>query len=151
MKIHVREYAKLANVSPPTASKTLELFYNEGLLRKEVDKLHHLYYANRASELFKDLQQTYWKLKLENLLSYVEENMLNPVIILFGSIAKAELKKTSDIDIAVFTPSRKEVPLKHFEKELGREIQLFIFSNLEEVPIKLKNNILNGKLLRGMW
>lgn len=150
-RIHVREYATLTGVSPPTASKTLETFYKEGLLKKEVDKLHHLYFVNRDSSLFKDLQQMYWREKLEQLSSYIEQNTLNPVIILFGSIVKAELKDSSDIDMAIFCASTKEIDIKKFEKKLGREVQLFKYKNLEEVPERLKNNILNGKILRGRW
>lgn len=150
-RIHVREYAKLLKISPPTASTKLETYYQNGLLKKETDKRYNLYFGNKESETFKDLQQIYWKIKLESLLDHLEEQTVNPIIILFGSVAKGENKEDSDIDIAVFTPTKKEIQLEKFEKIIKKNIQLFTFSTLDKVPQKLKNNILNGKLLRGTW
>ena len=51
-RINVREYAKLMKISPPTASKMLSEFQNEGLLKKEIDKGYHLFYANKENQQF---------------------------------------------------------------------------------------------------
>jgi predicted nucleotidyltransferase len=150
-RIHIREYAKLMNISPPTASKQLEGFVAENLLKKEIDKQYFYYYAKKESELFKALQQLYWKQKLEELIEFIEKNTINPIIILFGSTAKAEIKENSDIDIAIFTISKKEIDIKTFEKKLKKNIQLFKFKKLEETPKNLQKNILNGYKLAGQW
>ncbi|MBD3181104.1 hypothetical protein GF312_02360 [Candidatus Poribacteria bacterium] len=49
----------------------------------------------------------YWKLLLKHsgLISFLEEELLNPVVILFGSLSKVEAKQNSDIDLAVFSIS----------------------------------------------
>ena len=147
-RIHVREFAKLTNISPPTASKLLEGFVTEGLLKKEIDKQHHLYYTNKESELFKSLQQVYWKIKLESLIKYVEENYLEATIILFGSANKTEIKKTSDLDIAIISSSKKQIKIKPFEKEIERPIQIFQFKTMKEIPKNLRKNVEKGyKLL----
>lgn len=148
-QIHVREYAKLIKISPPTASKILEQYVVEGLLKKEIDKQHHLYSANKESELFKSLQQIYWKIKLKSFSKHVEEQIINPTIILFGSSNKAEMKKTSDLDIAIISFSKKQLKINQFEKKLKRKIQIFQFENIKKIPKDLRKNILNGYKLLG--
>lgn len=148
-KIHVRNYAKLQKISPPTASKLLESLKNKNLLKKENDRNYFFYYANRDSQDFIDLQRMYYRFKLEDLIKHVENNTVHPKMFLFGSVAKAEISKKSDIDIVIFTPSKKVIDTKFLEKKIKRKIQLFIFESLESVPVELKNNILNGYKLKG--
>ncbi|MFW6013937.1 MAG: nucleotidyltransferase domain-containing protein [Candidatus Nanoarchaeia archaeon] len=150
-RIHVREYAKMQKISPPTASKTLERLCGEKLLKKEIYKQYYLYFANKDSSIFRDLQRIYWKIKLQPLISEINKHIFDPVIVLFGSIAKAEAKSDSDIDLAVLSPSKKNIEVKKFEKKLKRKIQVFIFKKLEEVPTELKSNILNGYILEGSF
>ena len=78
---------------------------------------------------------------------------MNPVIILFGSFAKAEITKQSDIDIAIFTPSKRKIDLSKFETKFNREIQVFIFKNKEQAEKnpEVFNSILNGFKIGGMW
>lgn len=148
-KIHVREYAKIKNISPPTASKILEKFQKDNLLKKEIDKRYFYFYANRESFVLRDLQRVYYRTKLNGLIDYIKSETVNPTIILFGSLVKVEAKKTSDIDITIFVPSKKQLNIEKFEKQLNRKIQLFIFKNINSIPNELKNNILNGYILEG--
>ena len=150
-RIHVREYAKLVGITPPTASKLLERLCSENLLKKIIDKQYYYYYTNKDSFVFKELQRLYWKLKLAPLTDYIEEKMISPVIILFGSVSKAEITESSDIDLAIFSSSKKGLNVSKFEKGLNRELQVFTFKDLEDVPKELKNNILNGYILGGSW
>jgi len=153
-RINVREYARTIKVSPPTASKLLEEYKKEGLLKKEEDKQYFYYFANKESWLFIDLSRIYWKFKLEKigLISFFEKNFIKSVVILFGSLSKAEAKKDSDIDIAIFSPVKKEIKITEFEDKLKRKIQLFVFKEISEVKNKeLLNNILDGYGLGGNW
>ena len=152
-RINVREYARIQKISPPTASSLLQN-YLKGLLKKEEEKQYLYYFANKESSLFVDLSRIYWKVVLENsgFVKALSEKFISPVIILFGSLSKAEVKENSDIDIAVFTATRKELDLKEFEKKLKRNIQLFVFKDRENIKNKeLFNNILNGDRLKGNW
>lgn len=104
--------------------------------------------------MFIDLSRVYWKIVLEDsgLIKALSEKLLSPVIIIFGSLSKAEVKEDSDIDIAIFTATRKELNVNEFEKKLKRKIQLFLFKDRENVKnTELLNNILNGYKLRGNW
>lgn len=148
-RINVREYAALIKVSPPTASSLLESYYQQGLLHKEKDRQYLFYSAYKNSKLFIDLGRAYWSLKLAHLIVYIEKNTLTPAIILFGSLAKAEAKADSDIDLAIIAPQR-ELNFSLFEKKLKRKIQVFWFNSFSEIKSKeLLNSILNGHLLQG--
>lgn len=58
-KINVREYARLKDISPPTASKLLSEYEKEGLLLKEEFRNFIFYSANLENLDFKDLEKIY--------------------------------------------------------------------------------------------
>lgn len=148
-RINVREYAKIMNVSPPTASKLLTYYKAENLLLKDIYKNYILFYANKESSEFVHLSWLYWSYRLEELVSAIAEKLTNPVIVLFGSLSKAEAKHDSDMDLAVFA-HKKELNIEMFEKKLKRKIQVFWFRSLKDVKSKeLANNIINGCVLKG--
>ena len=62
-KINVREYARLRKISPPTASKLLDEYAQEKLLKKEVFRNFIFYSANDNDQSFKDLQRIYRRQK----------------------------------------------------------------------------------------
>jgi len=152
-RIYVRQYAKLQNISPPTASKLLEKYYKEDILKKEEEKGYYLFFANKENNLFIELQRAYYLKKFEELIKHIEKELLNPVIILFGSFAKAEITEHSDMDLAIFTPSKRKIDLSKFESEFNRRIQVFIFKNKKQAEKnpELFNNILNGFKIGGTW
>lgn len=153
-RINVREYARMQKISAPTSSHLLQDYLKEGILKKEEERLYFYYFANKESGLFVDLSRIYWKSVLEKLgiISFLTDQFLSPVIILFGSLSKAEAMANSDVDIGVFTPTNKKLNLEEFEKKLKRSIQLFVFRNRNDVKnTELLNNILNGYKISGSW
>ena len=153
-RINVREYARLQKISAPTAATLLQQYSRENLLKMERERQYLFYTANKESHLFIDLAKIYWKTAFEKagLLDFLEKELVSPLIILFGSLAKAEVTPTSDIDLAVFTATNKELSLHVFEKKLKRPIQLFLFHEKADVKNdELLNSILNGYRLRGAW
>lgn len=152
-KIHVREYARMMSVSAPTASKRLESYSKEGILKREEDKGYHCYYANRDSYLFQDFQVIYYKRKIydSGLIGHINNETITPIIVLFGSLAKAEVTSKSDIDIAVVSPTKKRLNIEKYEKRLGREIHLILARMIEELPETLRNSILHGIMIQGRW
>lgn len=148
-RISVREYAKIINISPPTASKTLKEFFKEGLLKKEEQYGRIFFSANRTNHQFKDLSRIYWREQLKNIISKIEKESLSPTIILFGSLSKAENKNDSDIDIAIIG-NHKKFDFAKEEKKLKRTIQIFHYKNFSNIRNKdLMNNIINGYTLSG--
>ncbi len=153
-RINVREFSRIAGISPPSASKLLERYRKEGLLVKETERNYIYYFANKDEALFIELSRAYWLLQLRKtgLIEYLKSEYASPIIILFGSFSKAEINENSDIDIAIFGVSNKAVDVSKFEKKLGKKIQLFQFKAQEAVENKnLLKNILNGFILYGGW
>jgi len=152
-QISVREYARMQKISPPHASKVLNNLCKEGLLIKEEDRRYHFFTVNRENSLFKKLQQAYYQQLFSKLVEFLEGEFITPIIILFGSFAKVELNENSDIDLAIFSISKKKISLKTFEKKLGREIQLLIFKDRDDLKNnpELLHNILNGVIIGGSW
>ena len=70
------------------------------------------------------------------------------VIILFGSASKGEDIEESDLDLFIQAPEKK-LSLEKYEKLLNRGITLFFEENFSRLSNELKNNILNGIVLRG--
>lgn len=148
-RISVREYAKIINVSPPTASKLLSYYNSEKLLLKSRYRNLLLFSANIQTKLFIDLSRIYWSEKLKGLVEFMGKKLISPSIVLFGSLSKAEVKLDSDIDLAIFT-HKKELDIKSFEKKLKKEIRIFWFRSLKEIKSpELANNIINGHVLKG--
>lgn len=148
-RIHVRGYAKLIKISPPTASSLLSKYEKETLLIREIDRNNILFYANRENDTFIQLSRIYWSYTLEEIIRYLESNLTINAIILFGSLSKGETTRNSDIDLAIFS-DRKLLNLSKFEEKLGRKIQLFFYESLKDIDSKeLRNNILNGYILSG--
>lgn len=145
----VREYSRKIKISPPTASKILKGFAKEKLLSLRKERGFLLFKINRGNGVARDLSRIYWGEKLNNLTVFLEEELYSDSIVLFGSLSKLETTEKSDIDIAIFTKSKKNIDLSKFEEKLGREIQLFVFESLGKVNKELKNNILNGYILAG--
>lgn len=153
-RINIREYARIRKISPPYASKLLKMFEKENLLTKEKERNYIYYVTNKHSQTFIQLSRMYWQIlfKKIGLIDYLEKELINPIIILFGSFSKAEIKEGSDIDITIFTISKKKINLEKFEKKLDRKIQLFVFNKREDIKNReLLNDILNGFILSGEW
>lgn len=148
--ISVREYAKMVKISPPTASKILKELTKEGYLQQRMERKHLFFTLTIENETVVDLNRLYWKQKLQKLTQEFQAKFTGASGILFGSLAKAEAKADSDIDLAIFAPEKKIIGLKPFEKALGRKISLYWFKSLSEVKNEhLCNNILNGVVLFG--
>ena len=108
--------------------------------------------------MFKQLKLAYSLsiLNKSGLISYLEKEFNPESIILFGSFAKAENTKKSDIDILIITPNKREPNLKDFEKKIGNIIQIHLHSNKDIELMKAKNrellnNFVNGIILQGYW
>jgi len=147
-RINVREYAKLIKKSPPTASSILNKYHKLGLLEKQQDRIYLFFYANKNNKDLIDLSKIYWRHKLNKLILKIKENTINPTIILFGSLSKAEVTQASDVDIAIIS-NKKDINIKQIELELSRKIELFWFKSLKEINNELLINIINGYVLEG--
>lgn len=155
-RFHLREYAKVLSISPATAMKYLDVLVKAGLLVRKDGKLYSVFQGNIDSLLFRQ-HKVFFTIKRvieSGLLDFFDKELAFPTVVMFGSCAKGEDIKGSDLDLFVLTNTVKEIDLAVFEKRLKRSIQLFVKSDKEfkEAMVnspELVNNVINGVKLSG--
>ncbi|MEK6827524.1 MAG: nucleotidyltransferase domain-containing protein, partial [Nanoarchaeota archaeon] len=108
------------------------------------------YKASSENKTFKRNKAIYnlFSILESGLIDFIGEKLSPKSIVLFGSYQRGEDMEDSDIDL--FVECREEqLNIKIFEKKLGRKIQLHFKENFTSYPKELKNNIINGIVLRG--
>ena len=152
-ELGVREFARLANLSPATASARLKRLEAAGLLKYRRERNLDLYSANLESPSYRDLKTYYniGRLRESGLLEKLDEVYLKPTVILFGSAAKGIDTETSDFDLVVVSEVGRDFSgKKHYQTILGRELQIFPVKDLKGLRNKhLIDSVLNGIVLQG--
>ena len=151
------DLAKEAEVAKANIGKILETLYRSEIIT--IEKLSKIWRirANQTNwqylrnKIINNLSNVY----NGKLIDILIEHFHNPkAIILFGSYRKGDDISSSDIDIAIESDEAKGyeiIELKELsgiEKNLGKKIQLHVFSRAE-ADINVFNNIANGIVLWG--
>jgi len=148
----LREISRKVQVAPPSVKKYLAELEAEKLIFKKKHRIYGypVYYANRDNDLFKFKKKLDFvaRIKTSGLLDYLWDQCLPEVIILFGSASRGEDLRESDIDIFIQS-SEVKIHLEKYEKEFHRKINLFFNKDFQQLSKELKNNLLNGILLKG--
>lgn len=127
-RYYLREAARILDISPMTVKRALDLLVQERLLTREEFKNQILYKANLDSQAFLYQKIAYNLAWFEqvNLVDLVQEKLPGlSSLILYGSFAKGENDKTSDIDLLAISQAKAEVNLSQY---LGRVTSLVVFS-----------------------
>ena len=108
------------------------------------------YQALRDNENFKIYKRLsiLFELHESSLVDFLWDNLNPDAIILYGPCALGEDTEKSDIDLFIQAPE-KNLNLKKYEKFLGKEINIFYEFKFSKLSNELKNNILNGIVLKG--
>ncbi|PIN99989.1 hypothetical protein COT72_04100 [archaeon CG10_big_fil_rev_8_21_14_0_10_43_11] len=150
-KLSQRELAGLLSVSPTAVSKAVHRLLDENLAKREKTRTAHFVSFNinypRAIQLkrVENLRLVY----VSGLSDFLEEKLAGATIILFGSYARGEDTKGSDIDIAVIGRKEKYLNVAAYEKELHKMININFYDSWKSIHKHLKNNLLNGIVLEG--
>lgn len=150
-EFRLRELSRESKISPGSVLNYLKEFENERLINKYEKRGIPFYKAERDSEkfiLYKKLSIMY-ELEESGLIEYLWQELCPETIILYGSYAKGESIESSDIDIFIIG-KEKEINLYKFEEILGKEVHL-MFDDVKNIPKELKNNLINGIVLRGYF
>lgn len=140
----VRQLAAKSKMAKSTVQRTISELKKNGVLNEDSSPSNSTYARFIKSYFYIN------KLYESGLVDYLIAEQRPSAIILFGSFAKGEYVKESDIDI--FVESTKKAPgVQKFEKKLEHEIQLFVKADINELPDELLNNIINGKKLYGYF
>jgi predicted nucleotidyltransferase len=149
-KFYLRQLSREISLSQPAVMNHLHHLVQERLIVRDNDALYPTYRANREEKKFCILKMHNLLLRLEetNVLQTIYDIALPDAIVLFGSCVLGEDVEESDIDLFILAPEKK-LHLKKYEKLLKRKISLFFCKDFGKLSEELKNNIVNGIVLRG--
>ena len=147
----LRELSRLSKISPPSVMNYLKSFEEQELIIKYKKRGIPFYQASRDNKnfiLYKKISIIY-ELNNSGLVDFLWEELSPEAIILYGSCVRGEDIENSDIDIFLTEIDRKkEIDIKKFEENLGKNVHL-MFDKLKNIPNELKNNLVNGIILKG--
>jgi predicted nucleotidyltransferase len=148
----LREISRIASLATTSVKLYLTEMVDEGLIIKTKHRLfkYPVYHANFDSMEFRFLKKidTIIALRESGLIEYLENQCMPDVIILFGSASKGEDTMESDIDLFLLSKERK-LDFHEFETKIKRNISLLFSEDFGELSNELKNNIINGVILKG--
>mgnify|MGYP002824656031 CR=1 FL=1 len=149
-EFHIRELARELKIPKTTVSYHINGFLKEKLIIKNLKGVFPSFRANETHEKYRFYKkEEFLKKLIESKLLDFLENEFNPkCIVLFGSFAKSEYDRKSDVDIFVQSKESK-YSLGKYEKLLKHKINLFFEHDLNNLSKELLNNIINGVKLRG--
>jgi len=151
---HFEEIVKQAKITRAAANKWLKKYCEEGLLKRIKESGKFPYFtAGSNNPVYQSKKSIYAleQLYQSGLIAQLINLKNAKTIIMFGSIAKGDWYKGSDIDIFIYgKPERLEK--EKYEKRLGRSIELHVFESkkeIKEVKTGLINNVINGYIIKG--
>jgi len=146
----VREIARRLKQNHATILNHITPFVKMRLISIDKTTLYPTYHANTESEHYKFYKKNeiVFYIKESGIIQYLQETALPACIILYGSCAKGDYRKDSDIDLFVEANEAK-LDLAKFEKTLGREIHVIFEQRITNLASPLQNNVLNGIILYG--
>ncbi len=149
----VRWIAKQINLAPTSVKLHLNELSKEDkegfpLIRREKGHLYPMYWPNKNSNVFKFYKKMDMLFRIQDVTQHLYDVCNPQVIILFGSACRGEDDALSDIDIFLLC-KEKHVDVKKYELALKRKISLHFAENLNKIPKELRNNIINGIVLKG--
>lgn len=147
--LRVREIERKLKVPLPSVIRYCKELEQEDILAVKKTGSVTFYTTSRSERyLLEKKLYNVRQLYESGLIEYLKRELSNPAIVLFGSYAKGEDTESSDIDLYIETPSKKQVNLERFKKLLQRGIQLFQHKDIKDIKNShLANNIVNGIIL----
>ena len=149
-----RDIAKALKVSPTAIAKSLKEMEIEKLIIYIKDKKMNLssIELNREDKFALEMKRVE-NLKMiyeSGLLDLLETKFPGTLIILFGSYSYGTDTHDSDIDIAVIGAKNTEIETEEFDKKLERKIIVQLYDSLAKIHKNLRDNLLNGIVLKGV-
>ena len=151
---YLMDISRKIGLAHTSVKKNLDKLVRLGLIKETVEKKGSrkfpLYKADTSNKIFKRYKSIYNITSIieSNLIEFIEEKLAPKSIVVFGSYQRGEDAEESDIDIFVEC-KKEELNLSLYEKNLKRKIELHFNDNFQNYPKELKNNIINGIVLRG--
>ena len=151
---HFEELLKQSKMSRGRLNHWLTKFTKEGIIKRVKEKGKMPYYI---SDFYHPAYRNRKKLYITNLfyktgfLNHLQTLPKAKTVIIFGSMARADWYKESDIDLFIFGED-DELEQGKYELKLHREIQVFTAKNkddLKKFGPGLLTNIAEGYFIKG--
>ena len=149
-EFRLRELSRLSKISPPSVMAYLKEFEREELIKSFKKRGVPFYKSEIDGEKFREYKKIsiLFEINDSGLTDFLWDELSPRAIILYGSFAKGESLEESDLDLFIIGKERR-LKLEKFEKKLGRKIHLMFEDNPKNIPNELKNNLINGIILKG--
>ena len=146
----IRGISRQLKIPKTTVSYHINKLIKKQLIKKQKKGVFPSFRANTENPLYRfhKKQEALRKITESGLIDYLEQECTPKTIMLFGSFAKAEYNKKSDIDLFIQAKETK-VNLEKFEKKLKHTINIIFEPEIKKLSHELLNNIINGIKLSG--
>jgi len=126
-EFYLREVASHARASASTVKAYLDSFVRDEFLLRSRRANLALFKANIENAAFRHFKIAYLLHCVRPLIKRLKQDYENSSIILYGSCARGEDDKDSDIDLLIIGRAEK-AELTEFERRFSRKITLLAFS-----------------------
>lgn len=143
---HFGEIVAKTSISRERVNHFLKELLNEKIVFRKKEKRKMPYYlANREHPQFRieKVLQGLSTLEKSGLLEHIRALNGIKTAILFGSFARGDWNKSSDIDLFIYGDS-KNFEKRKFENKIKREIQLFSYNNAKQIKKDLDSNLITN-------
>jgi len=153
-RIHLRELSRKLKINPMTTSRKMKDLANENIVDFNQEGKNKTYFLKKNSEaksyvfMFENFRLN--KLikefsSIRDIVEHIQNDSRISLAVLFGSYAKGNYKKNSDIDIFVETKNKKiKQDLELLNSKLSIKIGIFNNENLLIKEIKKNHVIIKG-------
>lgn len=151
-EFRLRELSRMSEISPPSVMKYLSELEKQRFLKRFQKRGIPFYKALRDNNRFivmKKISITH-ELNFSGFVDFLWDELSPDAIILYGGYAKGESTEHSDVDIFIIGKEKK-LDLSKFEKKIGKKFHLIFEDNIKNISNELKNNLINGIVLRGYF
>ncbi len=151
---HFGEVVREAKVARAVANKWLKRLVREGLLRRRKEKGRFPYFVvGGGNPVYYSRKKIYalQQLYRSGLISCLLGLEGAETVVIFGSMAKGDWYRDSDVDVFICGKVDR-LDKSKYEARLKREIELHVFRNIKEIKAVrtgLIKNVINGYLVKG--
>ena len=151
---HFDEIVREADVSRAVAAKWLGRFVKYGMLKRVKQRKRFPHFtAGRGNAVYQARKRLYAleRMQKSGLLAVLTSLESARTVIIFGSMARGDWYRDSDVDVFVLgEPGAFDKSI--YERRLNRNIELHVFASRQEmkrVQTGLLENVVNGYLVKG--
>lgn len=151
---YLLEMSREIDLAHTSLKQNLNALLKEGIItetiRKKGGRKYPVYRAMTDSQAYRQAKKTFnFNAIIESgLIEHLDDLLMPGCIVLFGSYPQGEDVEESDIDLFIECKEQK-TDLARFERFLKRKVQLHFRERFTSLPKEMKNNIVNGIVLKG--